>query len=102
MRATSPSLHRQPHPRRGDTTKVVLIVLVSLFGIMVLSCVGVGALGYFWIKKNFSQIAVTNPGEDFTSYTKSEHKATIRGKTCTFYLYRSRRSPATGFIAGCP
>lgn len=50
-----------PHPRRGDTTKVVLITLAVIFGSLFLLCAGVGIGGYFWLKQNFGQAFVNDP-----------------------------------------
>lgn len=49
--------------RRGETLKIVLIVLASLFVLVMLSCLGVGAVGYFWVQKNLSRMSLTNAAE---------------------------------------
>jgi hypothetical protein len=59
-RIVIPSADQNP-PRRGDALKTVLIVVAILGGLMMLSCLGVGVAGYFWIQKNFANVAVTDP-----------------------------------------
>lgn len=56
------------HFRQGDTAKVVIIVLASLFALFLVTCAGVGVLGYVWWQKNFSRMMVTKP-EDIRALT---------------------------------
>lgn len=53
-----------PRPRRrGSTAKTILIVLGILGGVAFLSCLGIGVAGYFFFKKTFGEMAVTDePG----------------------------------------
>lgn len=49
--------------RRGSTAKTILIVLGILGGVAFLSCLGIGVAGYFYFKKTFGEVAVTDePG----------------------------------------
>jgi|GEM_PF-2363829 len=61
MHQTNIVARRLEHPRRGDTTKVVLITLAVIFGSLFLLCAGVGIGGYFWLKQNFGQAFVNDP-----------------------------------------
>ena len=47
--------------RRGDTAKVVIIIVASLFGLFLLLCAGAGVAGYLWWQKNFARAMLTNP-----------------------------------------
>lgn len=53
-----------PKSRRwGSTAKTILIVLGILGGVAFLSCLGIGVAGYYYFKKTFGEVAVTDePG----------------------------------------
>lgn len=61
MKSAHRSTRRPVSRRRGDSLKTVLIVLGILGGLLVLSCVGGGALLYIWFQRNLANIAVTDP-----------------------------------------
>lgn len=98
--------------RRGDTTKVILITLVVIFGLMILVCAGVGVGGYLWFKQNLGQAFVNDPAviqqmtteiadislpPEFAPYSGTR----IFGVTILMYRYcpEGNCPPAQGFDA---